>query len=169
MGVLATVLSVVGTVVSGVGTYMAAQSNAAIQEYQAKVADRNVKQARVNASAAQQEQDQKNRALLGQQLAQQSASGVDVGVGSPKLTRVNARQLARMDALRVHQQGEMTATNFETQAAGARMQADAYQQGGMFGLLSSFLDAGTVITKAAATGFSGASVPNPTPRPTILS
>lgn len=166
---IAPVLAAVGSVVSGVGTFVAAHNNAVVQQYNAEVADRNAQAARVDAAAKQQEQDFKNRALLGSQFAGQAASNIDVGSGSPVVTRMNARELARLDALNIHQAGEVNATNFETKAQGFRLQAGADESAGAFGLLSGFLNAGTAITNAKATASRNYYPPVPTPRPTILS
>jgi hypothetical protein len=164
-----TAISALSAAAGGAATYVSSANNATISEYNAQVADVNAKEARDRAAVQQQEQDQKARALIGSQLAAQAASGVDVGSGSPKLTRISARELARMDALNIHQSGEIEANNYKTQATGFRMQAGADRSAGAFGLLNGFLQAGGVITNAKPVAKKNYYPPVPTPRPTLLS
>jgi hypothetical protein len=164
---IAGVISALGSVVSGVGTFMAAQAQANINEMNAEIADDNAKRAIERSQLEQQDMDLQTRAMVGEQLAQQSASGVDVGSGSTKYTRMAARELGRRDALNVRQAGELEAYDYKTQAVSQRAQASATRSGGAFGLLSGFLGAGSAITgaqKVAKRNYA----PTPSPRPQVL-
>ncbi len=141
-------VSALSSVVTGVTSFMAAQAQAAINEMNAQIADDNAKRAIERSQIEQQESDFITSVLLGEQLAQQGASGVDVGRGSPRLTRISARELGRKDALNIRQSGEIEAYNFRASAASQRAQGSLTKQGGAFGLLSSFLNAGSTITRA---------------------
>lgn len=165
---LATILSAVGSVVTGVATFQSARANAAISEMNADIADENARRAITRSQVEQEQQDLMTRGLLGEQVAAQAASGVNVGTGSPRFTRIAARELGRLDALNVRQAGELEGYNYRTQAAGARAQASADRRGGAFGLLSGFLGAGSAITNARPTAQRNYYAPNPTPRPRIL-
>ena len=165
---LATILQGVGALVTGVATFSAAANNAAIQEMNAEIANDNAKRAIDRSAVEQQESDFRTRAMLGEQLAQQSASGVDIGVGSPKYTRIAARELGRLDALNIRQAGELEAYNYRTQATNFQANAAGMRAEGAFGLLSSFLNAGSVITNAKPTARKNYFDPVPTPRPTSL-
>jgi hypothetical protein len=164
---LSTIIPLLGSVVSGVGTFMAGQAQANINEFNANVADDNAKRAIERAQIEQQDQDLQTRALVGEQLAQQSASGVDVGVGSTKYSRMAARELGRRDALNIRQAGELESADYKNQATSSRMQASATRTGAAFGLLGSFLDAGSVITKSKKVAKRNYA-PTPSPRPQVL-
>lgn len=143
---IAGILSATSSVITGVTGLMSAQSNANIMEMNAQVADENSRRAIERAQVAQQDQDIQTRFMLGEQIAAQAASGVDVGTGSPQYARMSARQLGRLDALKVRQSGELESYGFKVDAASGRAQAKAERMGGAFGLLGSFIEAGGAIT-----------------------
>ena len=162
------VIGILGTVVSGASSFMAASANANMAEYNARVADDNAKRSIERSQLEQQDQDYQTKALIGEQLSQQAASGVDVGSGSTKYTRMAAKELGRRDALNVRQAGELEAHDYKTQAVSNRMQASAYKTGGAMNLLGSFLDVGSVIGKSQKVAKRNY-VPTPSPRPQVLS
>lgn len=143
--VLGPIFAALGSVTSGLASYSAAQAQVAQQEQVARIADENAKRAGLRAQIEQQDQDFQTRAMLGQQLAEQSASGLDIGFGSTKYARIAGAQVGRRDALNVRQEGDIQVNNFQNQAAGARAQAAASENAGTFALLGSFLKAGSVI------------------------
>lgn len=165
---IATVLQGIGALVTGVATFAAASNNAAIQEMNAQIANDNARRALERSKVEQQESDIRARGLIGEQLAQQAGSGVDVGRGSPKYTRIAARELARLDALNIRQAGEIEAYNYKTQAANFSASAAAEKSGGAFGLLGSFLNAGSIITSAKPVASKNYYNPVPTPKLTSL-
>lgn len=165
---LATVLQGLGALVTGVTTFAAASNNAAIQEMNAEIAEENRQRALNRAQIEQQENDFRVRGMLGEQLAAQAASGVEIGKGSPKYTRIAARELGRLDALNIRQAGELEAYNYATQATNFRANAAGMRSEGVFGLLGGFLNAGSVITSAKPTARKNYFDPVPTPRPTSL-
>lgn len=164
---LPAILGAASSAITGIASFMSAQSNAAIMEMNAQVADENSRRAIERAQVSQQDQDIQTRFLLGEQAAAQAASGIDVGTGSSKFARVSARQLGRLDALKVRQSGELESYNFKVDAASGRAQAQAERTGGALGLLGSFLETGGAITsklKQPRRNF----YPVPTQRPQVL-
>lgn len=141
LSTLGTIASIGGTVLSGVSAYGAAQYQASIGEMNAKIAEENADRARERAAIEAQEQDDTTLALLGQQEAAQSASGLSLGGRSQMLTRKAARELGRKDALNVRQGGEIEAYNYGVDAANQRAGAEAAKSQGIGALLGSFLGA----------------------------
>lgn len=168
LAALPAILTAVGSVVSGFATYQAAQANAAQQQMTENVANENARRAIERSQIEQQDQDIQTKLLLGEQMAQQAGSGVNVGFGSTLYTRRVAREMGRRDALNVRQSGEIEAGNFKNQAASARLAAGAARTQGALGLLGGFLNAGSAIGRAefpAARNYA----PTPPPRPRMLS
>jgi hypothetical protein len=144
-------LAVIGTVVGLAGTAATVTSTLASNNYQRQVARRNAAVAEQNAQrsvqasqSAQEQQDQETRALLGQQLAVQSASGLKLGGRSQMLTRKSARMLGRMDALAIREAGDVEAWNFRMMANEEYSKMKFLQQSSNFAILGGFLDAASV-------------------------
>lgn len=108
---------------SAVGTGLSIASTLAAGNYQNKIAEQNAKIANENADRAihqsqieAQRQDALTLGMIGEQEAIQSASGLSLTGRSQILTRKNARELGRLDALNVAQAGERDAYNFRLDA-----------------------------------------------------
>lgn len=155
---LSTLLTLAGTAAAIGGTIISTTSALQANAYQQQVLARQAAQLEENAQRAtyasqvnQQQQDMQTRALLGEQIAAQSASGLKLGGKSQMLTRKSARELGRLDALNIRQAGDVEAYNFRMIAQ------DKYDElkftKGQVGsiLLSGFLDAAS----AGITGLRG--------------
>lgn len=154
-GALKAVAGFAGTLVSAVGTIMGGQVAANEARYRQQVAEMNARIARDNAVRArdvaqtnQQAQDNQAAAFLGEQIATQSGSGVDIGSRSMLGARKASQAVARQDALNVIQAGELDAynqltdaANFDAQAAQAGMAADNAQLTAYLGATSSLIGA----------------------------
>jgi hypothetical protein len=144
-------VSIVGTIVS-----TSAQVNAA--NYQAQVADRNAQIMQENANRAifrsqqeQLDQDRKAAYAYGALTASQSASGLSLGGASFMLSRKNARQLGRIDALNVRQAGQLEAYNYLTQSEDSAKAAGFARDQANSSLLAGFLEgAGSLIGGAGS-------------------
>lgn len=168
LGGIGTIISAAGSVITGIASMQAASAQAAIYQMNAEIATDNAHRAIQRAQVQQEDQDVMTRALLGQQLSEQSASGVSVGFGSPVKARIAARELGRRDALNVRQAGEIESFNFKVDAASNTAMAAAKRQEAGFSLLSGFLNAGSIITNSRQTQQSNYFAPVPTPRPAGL-
>lgn len=161
------IVGLAGSVVSGMGQVAAMQNQSAMAAYQASVAEMNKQIAEENARRAievsqvqQVDQDMISKALLGEQIAVQGASGLSLAGRSQMLTRKSAAELGRRDALNIRQEGELKkyafltdAANFGAQSTLKQMESSAYSQGAGFALLSTFLGAGgSLLTKSPTTG-----------------
>jgi hypothetical protein len=111
--------AIVGGITQAAGTFMSGQqqadnyaAEAAANRYRAQVAKNNVAIAKANARFAQKDanratvrgqeqafrQDLETRQVLGEQVAQQGASGFDVGSASSTAVRDSTHMLGRMDS-----------------------------------------------------------------------
>lgn len=150
-------LSLVGSAASGLFGFMGAQqtasATAAASNYQAQVArnnqviaQQNAQQAAQTGAVAAQRQDLINRQRMGAIEAAQSASGIDIGTGSPKAVRESAYQVGRLDTATVMQNAlerarseEVAASNYDAQAQLDRMQAQAARAAGLTSGFSSLI------------------------------
>lgn len=180
IGMIGGVVSAVGSLVSGLAAMQAANYQAAVAKANAKVAEDNASRAQHRAQIMAQDQDALTLAMLGEQEAAQSATGVDVGGPSARLARKSAAELGRKDALNVRQDGEIEAYNFKVDAMNARsegqlarMRGRSAMIGGVFnaasGLLSSFNPtggtSGTVVGRSTSVSPSVRNRLIPVPRP----
>ena len=161
LGTAFSVLStLVGGVVSAAGQNASAQAANQQAQYQAQINDMNAQVERDNAARVrdasqieQQQADIETDALLGQQVATQSSSGVDIGSRSSLGARKAARQIGRRDALNIRQAGELDAFNNLTEAAGLDASANLQRMAGRNALKQGRLGAfGTLIGAASSAG-----------------
>lgn len=167
-------LAAVGTAVSVVSAIHSANATAQAQAYQAQVAARqrdinlqNAQRALERSRQEQIQQDQQTRALLGEQIAAQSASGLKLGGRSQMLTRKSARELGRMDALNVVQAGEIEAYNFRIAAEDASSESQFLTQSANNTRLAGWLDAGSALVSGLR-GFPQIGLPSGRNAPSIL-
>lgn len=183
LGAIGTIASVAGSIITGVAGYQQAKASQKAEEYQAEIQRMNADIARKNASRAiatsqiqQEDQDRAARAVLGEQVAEQAASGLSLGGRTQIATRRSARELARRDALNIRYAGEIEKYNFlqeaSNQEAGRQlslMSADSYGKSAGLSLLSGFVGGvGSLVGGAQSFKSSKASyTPKPVSRPTV--
>lgn len=144
-------LSVASAAFKGISGYQMGSYQAQVAEMNKKIAEENARRAIERSQVEQQSQDALTLAMLGEQEAVQSASGLSVNSKSFKDTRRAARILGRMDALNVRQAGEIEAYNYRTDAANFGAQSGIHRAEGRNALLSSFLDVGKSLVGGAKT------------------
>lgn len=159
------ILSAVGAVVSGVAGFAAASAQAKIAKLNAAISRDNAQRSIQDSQMQQEQQDMKTKALIGEQLALQSASGLQLGGRSQILTRKTAAEIGRKDAFNIRYQGEVEKVNYLNQALGQEMSAKMYMMQGAGDLLGSFLKAGSMIGSSSPTMKKVTNVPIPTNRP----
>lgn len=167
-----------GSIFQAGGAILGGISAMAAGNYQAKVAAMNAEIARDNAARAiessqieQVEQDAQTSSMIGEQLAAQSSSGLSLGGRSQILSRKNAAELGRKDALNVRYGGEAQKYNFLTEAAGQDASASMYKAQGVGDLLGGFLQAGSIIGSARPSSSARrrfSNTPVPVSRPSVL-
>lgn len=133
-------ITAASSVFAGFTAFRAGQYQSAIAGMNEKIAKDNATRAKHTAQVQQQDQDMVARAMLGEQLAEQGASGFTVGSASFRNARKSAKELARKDALNIRQAGEMEANNYLTQAANFNLQGQGMRSSAWGSLLGGFLE-----------------------------
>lgn len=148
---LSTLLTIAGIGVGIAGAVASTSATISANNYQKQVAARqaeimntNAERAGQAAQQAQIQQDQQTAALLGEQLATQSASGLKIGGKSQMLTRKSARELGRLDALTVRDAGDVEVFNYRMLAQDEADKIKYLNQANGTALLTGFLDAASV-------------------------
>lgn len=189
MAVLGSIASALSGILGAVGAIVAAQerANAANQqadnelaaaraaEYQRQVAEQNAAISIRNAERSirvsqieQQDQDAVTRAMIGEQISLQGASGLALGGRSQLLTRKSAAALGRKDALNVRYAGEVQKYNYLVEAANQQaagtlkgMEKESYERSAAqsrraagMSLLAGWLNAGASLL-GTASSFAG--------------
>jgi hypothetical protein len=148
---LTILLPLLGILVGVAGTVVGVNAQIQANNYQKQIAERNRALMEENArraihasQTAQIQQDEITRGLLGEQLAEQSASGLRIGGRSQMLTRKSARELGRRDALNIRYQGEVDAYNFRVMALEETDKINFLNSANSNAILTGFLDAASV-------------------------
>jgi hypothetical protein len=146
-----TTASLVSTAVGVVSAISGGQSQAAMAQYNAQVAENQATATRQAAAAQEAQQRRKSLQLLSMQQAAIGASGATVE-GSPLLDLADAASQAELDARTIRWQGEVGAQRAESQAQLDRMQGDAALRAGYFGAASSLLTGVSRLAKTTKAG-----------------
>lgn len=143
-------LSALSSVFAGFTQYRAGQYQVSIANMNKKIAEENAKRAQFSAQVEQQDSDLVARAMLGEQVAEQAASGLTLNSGSFRLARKSAHELARKDALNIRTAGDVEAHNYKVEAANYALQSQGMRSSAWGSLLGGFLEgAGSLISGTA--------------------
>lgn len=112
-----------GTAASTIGGIQQAKFQAKVAKRNAQIAETNAQNAAFRSQVEGQEQDRISRALIGEEVSRQAASGLALSSGSFALQRKTLGELARKDTLTIRQAGDVEAANFLNQAAASRAEA----------------------------------------------
>lgn len=172
------------SIAAAAGSGLLAGGTAFLQgDYQSEVAKNNAAVAKQNAIMASaragiqaQENDLQTKALLGEQVAAQAASGVSLSGRSQFLTRQTARLLGRRDTENILAAGSAERSNFLTQARQFKAESKMANVSKWLGAAGGVLDAATGAASAKMAGaklptslVGGAtSVAKPIPKPATL-
>ena len=154
---LTTMLMIGSTVMGGVGAIQQGNAAAASASYNAKVADMNAKlserQARdaVERGAIEEQQQRiKTSAILGQQKAAMAANGVDLKFGSPLDALVDTATMGELDALTIRANTYREERDIRQQGLNAQGQAGMYRAEAKGAKTAGFMNAfGTVLGGAS--------------------
>jgi hypothetical protein len=185
------VVGVIAGLASAAGSIMGGMQAKAMADYQAEVAKNNAKTALYNAQRAgevggieAQMKDLEHSQVLGEQAAQQAASGVAVSGPSQVRSRAATRLAAAADRQTIYENMRMESyghqvdmVNFKAEAKARKAEGKAAMLGGVLGAIggitsamptsllskstSSFKSFGKTATPTMAT------IPRPRPKPTI--
>ena len=179
--------AVVGTALSVVQSQQQARAQEEQAQFQAQVAqnnalieDANREQAIVDAAVSAQDQARGQRQELGQLIADQGASGLDLGSGSFLRVREGLEAIASVDRERIVRQGQneadaaaSRAAAFRTEAAGFRSAAGDARSSGIIGVGASLVSGAATVAAAAESRVTGGSqsgsrlAPTSSPRPRL--
>jgi len=146
-------LSAIGAGVSAMGSAQSSSAQASSYKYQAAVSAYNAQIAKQNANYAvlQGERTAEKYGLqakqqMGNIVAGQAASGLDVRSGSNKATQESQQLISQMDQDTIRTDAAKTAYNYEVEAASATAQSQYYTQAasntesaGTLGVISSLI------------------------------
>ena len=90
-----------GTAFSAVSQYQAGKYQAAVASQNAKIMDKRAESENFALSQDIQGRDQEAKAQIGELIAEQAASGVDIGKGTALLRRTSLQRLAGRDRQRL--------------------------------------------------------------------
>lgn len=144
-----TLITAGSAIIGGFAELQASNFQKQIALQNAQIAEENADRAILDSQLRQQEQDELTAAFIGDQIAQQGASGLSVSSGSSRRVRSTARRLGRQDALNIRKAGEDEARNFRIQATGQRNRATALGTRGQTSLLGGFLKASSSLVSRA--------------------
>lgn len=158
LGGIGGVVSALGSVVGTIGAISQARYQQQVAKTNAKVAENNAQIAAQKAQSEAQTNDQQVRAMIGQQLATQAASGLSTSSGSPLRVRESTRKIGRSDTRRIREAGALEVQNYLQQSNNFTAEAQAASQnavlsgiGGALGTVSSLVGsapAPSLISKA---------------------
>ena len=145
-GGLGSAFSAIGSIVGVIGSVMQAQQQAALAKAQAEIAKRNAEIAEQNRRMVAEHgreqayfQDRKNKAIIGQQVAAMSASGVKIGSPSFLRARESLSKVAGEEAFSIVRSSDKEAWNYGAQASVYRAQAEVYKaQASMYSMQGAF-------------------------------
>jgi hypothetical protein len=149
--------SVIGTGVQMIGGYEQSQAQAASANYNAQVARNNQIIAQQNAqialdqgNVAEQAQRQKTAQLIGADLAQEAASGVNPNSGSALDVRSSDAQIGELNALTTRYNAALKARDYENQASSFGAQAELYSAQAGWDQTAGFLNMGSSLLGGAS-------------------
>lgn len=142
------VLGVVGSLVSTVGAISQASYQAAVARNNAEIARQNAGLAAERTQEQAKSNDEKTAALIGEQLAVQSASGLDSSKGSTLRVRQSTNRLGRQDTLNIRKQGSYDIQNYLQQAANFDAEAGAASTNTALAGLSGAVDVASGLMKS---------------------
>lgn len=149
VGTLGTAISVGSSIFGGIAQNNASKYQAAIAENNATIARDNAYKASQTAQEQQIQSDNEISALIGQQEAQQSASGLSTTGRSQVLTRRAAARIGRSDAQNIINAGRAESGNFLQQEADFRGEARQARSTGRNALIGGLLSAGSSLVGGA--------------------
>ena len=145
-GGIGSILSAAGSIVGTIGAISQAQYQQQVAKTNAKVAENNAKIAAQKAQSEAKINDDQVRAVMGQQLAIQAASGLSTNSGSSLRVRKSTHRVGRQDSMRIREAGAydvqnylQQSENFTAEAAAAGQNAALAGIGGVFGAMSSLV------------------------------
>lgn len=144
-----TIMGGIGQMQQGKAAAASARYNAQVSDMNAKISDRQARDALDRGKLEEQKQRQKNAQILGQQQAGMAANGVDITFGSPMDLLVDTATMGELDALTIRSNSyreerdiRQQGANYRGQAGMQRAQASSASTGGFLGAIGTVLGGG---------------------------
>lgn len=134
-----------GEVYSGIQAKKEAASAAAMEEYNARVAEQEAKQIEKRSEYEQQRQTKEAARTMGTLAAGLSASGAIPSEGTPLLLQAKQASELELENLMIGYEGKVGAGRAMSQATLDRMQAKLYRQKGRNLAIGSYMKAGSTL------------------------
>ena len=148
LGIAGFALSAVGTGVGVLGSMQQASASKAAADYQAKISDVNAQINTQNASYAAKageakafQQEQRTRAGIGEMLATQASSGVDVTGKSASDIRTSQAEIGALDSQTIRSNAARQAYGLQTAATNDINEASAQRAKGDNAMTTGYIDA----------------------------
>lgn len=148
MAFLPVALAVGGSLLQGLSAVQQASYQSAVAKNNAKIAKQNADRAGYASQIEQMRSDREYAAMEGQQLAAQSASGLDVLGRSQVMSRANLQRVRGEQAFDIRQQGLYDVRNFQQQQANFLGEARAANTAKWMAIASTAFDVGGTIAKS---------------------
>lgn len=141
-----TVMGAAGAIQQGRAEQASANYNAKVMDMNAKIAERQARDAIERGQMEEQQQRMKTSQIIGQQRAAMAANGVDLGYGSPLDTLVDTATMGELDALTIRANTYREERDIRQQGLNSTAQASALRAGGANAARGGFMGAfGTVL------------------------
>ena len=141
-----TVLSAAGSIQQGNAAKASSNYNAKVADMNAKISERQARDAVARGQIDEQQQRMKTSQVLGQQKVAMAANGVDLKFGSPLDTLVDTATMGELDALTIRTNTAREARDIRQQGANQTAQAGLLRAEGSAAQTAGYLGAaGTVL------------------------
>ena len=131
--------SLLGTGFSTLAAVQGAKFQSRLAIINAKISEDNAERAAFRAQVEAQDQDRLAAAVIGDEISKQAGSGLNLRSGSFAGKRLSLKQLARLDSLRIRQEGDLEAFGFLQEARVSRAEASAFKRKAKFAIISGVL------------------------------
>jgi hypothetical protein len=144
-----TLMGAAGQIQQSKATAAASNYNAQIAEMNAKISDKQAKDALERGKQEEQQKRMQTAQLAGRQRAAMAANGVDLTFGSPLDTIIDTAKMGEIDALNIR-------TNAHREAYAYNMQATNQRAGATLDRMEGYLSAGGTILGGAGSAYNQA-------------
>jgi len=149
LAIISAVIGIAGTVASVSAANKETAYRRQVAENNAKLSDYNAQESRIAGGKVAQDRDRAAKAVIGQMLADQSASGLSIGVGSFDLQVKSADKQATRDRTRIVDAAAKDAAGYTKQAEQFRSKSGYLQSAQTFDNLAGAVQIGSSIIGGA--------------------
>lgn len=149
-----TVMGAAGAVQQGKAANASAKYNAQVADMNAKIAERQARDAVQRGAMEEQQQRMKTSQIIGKQKAAMAANGVDLTFGSPLDTLVDTATMGELDALTIRSNAYREERDIRQQGLNSSSQAGLLRAEGRSARTGGFMNAFGTVLGGGADAFS---------------